>query len=186
MNTQRINFPSGTFSSRCHIVKNARILVIDDELGIREIIAEALEREGFCVDKAENGKEAIEKSEANFYNAAIVDWRLPDIEGTNLLGKLKETTPKMAKILLTGYPSMNNAVDAVNKGADAFITKPVDFEILLKKVKELLKEQEESKEFSEERVTNFIESRTKEMLETKQKKPTITELERKIYNKANP
>jgi len=168
------------------MVKNARILVIDDEQGIREIIAEALEREGFCVDKAENGKEAIEKSEANFYNAAIVDWRLPDIEGTNLLGKLKETTPKMAKILLTGYPSMNNAVDAVNKGADAFITKPVDFEILLKKVKELLKEQEESKEFSEERVTNFIESRTKEMLETKQKKPTITELGRKICNKANP
>ena len=51
-----------------------------------------LEEEGYKVDTAQNGKEAIDKSYANFYNLAIVDWRLPDIEGTVLLGKLRETT----------------------------------------------------------------------------------------------
>src|SRR3989337_1319892 len=120
--------------------KKARILVIDDDDSIRASVAMCLEQEGYCVDKAENGKVAIEKSYANFYNLAIVDWRLPDIEGTKLLGKLKATTPKMAKIRLTGYPSMNNAIAAVNEHADAFILKPVDFEALLANISELLKQ----------------------------------------------
>jgi heterodisulfide reductase subunit A2 len=152
--------------------KKFKILVIDDDICIRETLMMALELEGYSVDTAENGKVAIEKSFANFYNLAIVDWRLPDIEGTKLIGQLKETTPRMPKIMLTGYPSMNNAVDAVNKRADAFILKPADFEDLLKKVKELLEEQEKNKDFSEERVANFIETRTKEKIGTTDSKKT--------------
>lgn len=147
--------------------QKTRILVIDDDESIRETLAMALELEGYIVDRAENGKEAIEKSHANFYNLAIVDWRLPDMEGTKLLGELKETTPKMPKIMLTGYPSMNNAMEAVNKRADAFILKPADFEVLSKKVRELLEEQEKYNEFAEEKVANFIETRTKESLRNK-------------------
>jgi DNA-binding NtrC family response regulator len=94
--------------------KNPRVLIIDDDKVIRETLAFTLEDEGYTVDTAENGKEAIEKTDSNFYNLAIVDWRLPDFEGTKLLRELKETTPRMAKIMLTGYPSMNNAIDAVN------------------------------------------------------------------------
>ncbi|PVX25852.1 MAG: hypothetical protein CW691_03275 [Candidatus Bathyarchaeum sp.] len=138
-----------------------RILVIDDDEIICETLSAALKDEGFVVDTAENGKEAIAKSHANFYNLAIVDWRLPDIEGTKLLGELKETTPKMAKILLTGYPSMSNAIEAVNNRADSFLVKPVRFEKLLEKIKELLKQQEEEKKFSEEKMTKFIETKAK-------------------------
>ena len=125
------------------MVKNESILVIDDDTFILDGLAMALEVEGYCVNTAENGKEAIEKSYANFYNVAIIDWRLPDIEGTKLLRKLKETKPKMVKILLTGYPSMDNAIDALNEGADAFFLKPVNIELLTKRVSKLLKEQEE-------------------------------------------
>ena len=146
--------------------KKARILVIDDDEFIRDTVAMCLEQEGYCVDKAENGKEAIAKSHANFYNLAIVDWRLPDMEGTKLLGKLKETTPKMAKIMLTGYPSMNNAIAAVNERADAFLLKPVDFGVLLCKIVELLKQQEEARAFSEDLMVNFIETRVKEVVRT--------------------
>jgi len=142
--------------------KNARILVIDDDEVIRDTLAMALENEGYNVDKAKNGKEAIEKSFRNFYNLAIVDWRLPDVEGTKLLSELKETTPKMAKIILTGFPSMKNAMDAVNKRADAFLLKPVDFEVLLGKISELLKQQEQSQAFSEDMMVSFIETRVKE------------------------
>ena len=145
------------------MVKNARILVIDDDEIIRDTLQMTLEQEGYCVDKAENGKEAIAKSYANFYNLAIVDWRLPDIEGTKLLGKLKETTPKMVKIMLTGYPSMNNAIAAVNERADAFLLKPIDFEVLLAKISELLKQQKEARVFSENLMVNFIETRIKEV-----------------------
>ena len=149
------------------MARNVRILVIDDDKTIRDTLALALEQEGYCVDRAENGKEAIAKSNVNFYNLAIVDWRLPDIEGTKLLGELKETTPKMAKIMLTGYPSMNNAIAAVNEHADAFILKPVDFEALLAKIGELLKQQDQARAFSEDLMVNFIETRAKEILQTK-------------------
>lgn len=143
--------------------KRSRILVIDDDKIIRETLALCLESEGYSVDKAENGQEAIAKSYANVYNLAIIDWRLPDIEGTKLLHELKETTPKMAKIMLSGYPSIDNVVDAVNKRADCFFVKPVEFDVLLRKVKELLKEQEEALKFSEEKMVGFIETRVREM-----------------------
>ena len=111
----------------------AKILVIDDDRSIRETLALALQGEGYIVNTAENGQEAIAKTDANFFNLAIVDWGLPDIQGTKLLGEVKETTPRMVKIMLTGYPSMSNAIDAVNNCADAFLLKPVHFEVLLKK-----------------------------------------------------
>ncbi len=144
---------------------NARILLIDDDKNIRQTLAIVLQEEGYVVDTAENGKEAIEKSFANFYNLAIVDWRLPDIDGTVLITQLKETMPKMVKMMLTGYPSMNNAIEAVNLHADAFLIKPVDVEELLKKIHELLILQEENKEFCETKIVSFIETRTKEILQ---------------------
>lgn len=144
---------------------NTRILLIDDDKNIRQTLAIVLQEEGYGVDTAETGKEAIEKSFANFYNLAIVDWRLPDIEGTELITQLKETTPKMIKIMLTGYPSMNNAIEAVNQHADAFLIKPVDIEELLKKIRELLLLQESNKEFCEDKIVSFIETRTKEILQ---------------------
>jgi DNA-binding response OmpR family regulator len=126
-----------------------RVLVIDDDDCIRESLAMGFELEGFCVDTARTGKEAIEKSYANLYNMAIIDWRLPDIEGTKLMGKLRETKPKMIKILLTGYPSMQNAIAALNEGANAFFVKPVEFELLTEKINHLLREQEEARELIE-------------------------------------
>jgi heterodisulfide reductase subunit A len=120
-----------------------RILVIDDDEIIRDALSLTLEEEGYFVDTAETGEEAIKKSYQHFYNLAIIDWRLPDIEGTELIGKLNKTKPKMCKIMLTGYPSMNNAIAALNEGADAFFLKPVAFELLSKKIRELLKGQRE-------------------------------------------
>jgi DNA-binding NtrC family response regulator len=122
-----------------------RILVIDDDRTIRESLVLVLEEEGFSVDTAENGQEGIVKSFNNFYDVAIVDWRLPDIEGTKLLGKLKQTTPKMGKIMLTGYPSINNAIEALNEKADAFFLKPANIEMLIEKIRQILKEQNEHK-----------------------------------------
>ena len=149
------------------MTRNARILVIDDDQTILETLVVALESEGYFVDTAKNGEEAITKSHSHFYNVAIVDWRLPDIEGTKLLSKLKETTPKMAKILLTGYPSMENAIEAVNRHADAFILKPTAINKLLAKIEELLKLQEEANNYGQAKVAEYIETRTKQVLEAK-------------------
>jgi DNA-binding NtrC family response regulator len=143
------------------LYQNARILVIDDEENVRRAMTALLEREGYLVHTAENGKEAIEKSNANFYNAALIDFRLPDIEGTELLTLLKETVPKMIKIVVTGYPSLQNAAASVNKGADAFLMKPINVETLLSMLRERLHKQREDDTYSEEKVRAFIETRIK-------------------------
>jgi len=145
------------------MAETIRILVVDDDESIRKVLATILEEKGYAVDTAENGKEAIEKSNAQFYNLALIDIRLPDMEGTKLLTAMKETTPKMVKIIITGYPSLQNAVEAVNKGADAYILKPFNMDSVLNTIKEHLKKQQEAKQYSEEKVTEFIETRVKEL-----------------------
>jgi DNA-binding NtrC family response regulator len=141
-----------------------RILVIDDDEAVVKSMARLLEFEGYLVDTAETGEEAVEKSKHNFYNLALIDIRLPDMEGTQLLTAMRDTTPRMVKIILTGYPSMNNAIDAVNKGADGFITKPIiDTDGFLQKIKEHLRKQEESEHYSEQKVADFIETRFKRL-----------------------
>lgn len=82
--------------------ESARILVIDDEESIRRTLSMTLQHAGYFVDTAENGTQAIDKSAENFYNLALIDIRLPDMEGTELLTSLRETTPRMVKIILTG------------------------------------------------------------------------------------
>jgi DNA-binding NtrC family response regulator len=143
--------------------ESARILVIDDEESIRKTIAMTLEHAGYLVDTAENGKQAIEKSEVNFYNLALIDIRLPDMEGTELLTALKETTPRMVKVILTGYPSIQNAVTAINSGIDGYLIKPVNSDELLKTIKRHLEKQKLENEYSQDKVAQFVETRFKEL-----------------------
>ncbi|MGO9644098.1 MAG: response regulator [Candidatus Bathyarchaeia archaeon] len=140
----------------------ARILVIDDDEGIRKVITTALNDESYITDTASNGKEAIEKSKTNAYNLAIIDIHLPDMEGTQLLSELKETTPKMRKIIVTGFPEVQNAITAVKKGADDYITKPVNIDVLINSIREQLRKQQEEKNYSEEKVAEYIETRLQE------------------------
>jgi len=140
-----------------------RILVVEDDHTISKSIREILELEGYIVDTADKGEEAVKKSETNIYNLALIDIRLPDMDGTKLLSMLKERTPKMAKIILTGYPSMESAIEAVNKGADGYLVKPIDMDTLLSKVKEQLRRQEEEEKYSEDKVREFVERRIREL-----------------------
>ena len=142
--------------------EQSRILIIDDQETIRKSLKLALEREGYLVETAENGREAIRKSKEEFYNMALVDLRLPDMDGIELLTKMRETVPKMVKIIITGYPSLENAIEAVNRGADGYIVKPYTMEDLLRKIKEHLQKQREAKKYSEEKVKEFIETRAEE------------------------
>ena len=139
------------------------IIVIDDDKVVLDSIAEALRLEGHKVDTAETGKEAIEKCNLSFYNLALIDIRLPDMEGTKLLKAIRDTTPKMVKIIVTGYPSLQNATEALNKGADGYVIKPVDIPKLLATVREHLQKQEEAGRYSERRFAEFIETRAREI-----------------------
>jgi DNA-binding NtrC family response regulator len=143
--------------------EHARIIIVDDDEGIRETLVAILQEEGYQVDTAETGKEAIKKTNAEFYNLALIDIRLPDIEGIDLLKEIKETVPKIRKIVITGYPTMQNAIEAVNNGADAYVLKPFDVEKVLRIIKIELERQRDEKKYSQGKVTEFIETRVKEL-----------------------
>ena len=143
--------------------ERARILVVDDDESIRKILSTILEEEGYVVDTAENGKEAIDKSTEKFYNLALIDVRLSDIEGVILLAKLKETVPRMRKIIITGFPSIQNAIQAVNNKADGYMLKPFEIDKILEIIKEQLRKQQEEKEYNQKKVTEFIETRVREL-----------------------
>ena len=143
--------------------KKKSILVVDDDKAILKYAKSVLQLEGYDVDVAETGLDAMEKSSTRFYNLALLDIMLPDIEGTELLNKMHRTTPKMMKIMVTGFPSFDNAREALNMGADAYLMKPVELEELLKVVKEKLKEQEEAEKMSEEQVEDWINFRAKKL-----------------------
>jgi DNA-binding NtrC family response regulator len=141
----------------------ARILIIDDDEDIRKVLATILEEEGYTVETAETARMAIEKTGREFYNLALIDIRLPDMEGIELLTKIRPTTPRMRKIIVTGFPTMQNAVDAVNRGADGYILKPFNVKKVLRIIEEQLKKQEEEKEYNQNKVAEFIETRVREI-----------------------
>ncbi len=143
--------------------KHARILIVDDDETIRITMKAILEDEGYIVDLAASGKEAVQKTNETVYNLALLDIRLPDMEGVELLKLMKETVPRTRKIMVTGYPSIQNAISAVNKNADAYLLKPVDVEKLLENVEKQLQAQEDERKFSEEKVAEFIESRVNDI-----------------------
>lgn len=143
--------------------KRARIIIVDDDEGIRETLSAILQEEGYQVDTAETGKQAIEKTNARLYNLALIDIRLPDIEGIDLLREIKDTVPKIRKIIVTGYPTLQNAMEAVNRGADAYVLKPFDVAKVLRIIEEQLEKQQSEKKYSQEKVTEFIETRVKEL-----------------------
>ena len=138
-----------------------RILIIDDDENIRKVLQTILEDEGYIVDTSETAKKGKERSEHAFYNLALIDVRLPDMEGTELLSKLHSTKPRMRKIIVTGYPTLQNAISAVNKGADAYVMKPFEVEKILQTIQEQLEKQEEKQSYSEDKVVEFIETRIK-------------------------
>jgi DNA-binding NtrC family response regulator len=146
-----------------YLAEKFKILVVDDDEDVRDALKRILEVEGYEVDTAGCGEEAIEKANASFYNLALIDIRLPDVEGTKLLTELRSTTPKMVKIIITGNPSTENAIEAVNRGADAFIVKPLNAIDILKSVRDHLTKQREAEKYSEERVTEFIETRARKL-----------------------
>ena len=132
-------------------MKKERILVIDDDVDFLDLISTILMEEGYVVDTAKSGEEAIEKCIEELYSLLLIDIKLPDFEGIHLLTRIQDTEPKMRKVILTGYPTLENAQKALILGADVYLIKPIEAEKLLKTIEQQLKERE--KEFKDRYLT---------------------------------
>jgi len=110
------------------MTKKVRILIIDDDTDMLETLGDILQEKGYVTETAKTGKEALAKAEKLFFNVALVDMKLPDVIGTELLRNLRNKYPSMITIVMTGYATLQNATDALNLGVNAYMMKPIDAE----------------------------------------------------------
>ena len=118
------------------------ILIVDDDEEALETLSDILRERGFYTETAKTGKEALAKAEERFFNVVLIDMKLPDITGIEVLQTLTGKQPSPIAIIMTAYATTQNAVDAMNLGANAYIIKPIDQETLFRTIKECLKKQE--------------------------------------------
>lgn len=117
------------------------ILIVDDDESTLGTLTLIFGKKGYETVTAGTGREAVKKAQGGFFNLALLDIRLPDMEGIDLIAPLKEMHPDIEVIMVTAYASLETAVRALNDGASAYITKPLNMDEVLATVREALEKQ---------------------------------------------
>jgi len=123
--------------------KKVRILVVDDDVNILRVFKQILEKTGYQVETADTGKVALEKLRKGKFSVSLIDVRLPDMDGTELLQKMMGNS-EIIKIIITGFSTVEVGKKAADYGADDFLVKPVKPEELLATVRERLNIKQET------------------------------------------
>ncbi|MFC1725116.1 sigma-54-dependent transcriptional regulator [candidate division KSB1 bacterium] len=106
--------------------ENFKILVIDDEFTVRDSLFNWFTDDGFQVDTAENAQEALKKFQKEFYDIALIDIKMPGMDGLELQKRIKEISKETTTIIITAYASVESAIQALKEGAFDYVTKPFD------------------------------------------------------------
>jgi len=125
------------------MTKTAKILVVDDERSIRDLLSIYLEREGFEVHCAEDGQVALECCQAQAFDIVIADIKMPRLDGIGLLHRVREFAPQTIFIMITAFASLESARDSMRRDAWDYITKPFDVEDIRHRIDEALKRKNE-------------------------------------------
>jgi two-component system response regulator HydG len=126
--------------------RRSRILIADDDAEARSVLLRLLEREGHRVDAAEDGIAALERVEEAVPDLVITDLRMPGLDGIELLGKLRERNVRVPVVIVTADEDVASGVLAMRKGAEDYLTKPIDFDALLVTVERALERERERAE----------------------------------------
>jgi putative two-component system response regulator len=139
-----------------------RILIVDDEELICRLLAQRLTGEGYSCVTANNGREALTHFYKNAFSLIISDIKMPEMDGIELLKKVKGLNPNMLVIMVTAYPEIDMAVDAMRLGAYDFIIKPADLDLIVLSVKKALEKKrlEEELEAYHMNLERLVEERT--------------------------
>lgn len=116
-------------------MEREKILVVDDEKDVRETLCEFVMGEGYIAKWAKNGHEAEIKSMKEKYDLALVDIKMPDMDGLNLIDRIKKNNPECLFIVITGYPSFESSIKAIKLGVYNYINKPFDLNELRNSIK---------------------------------------------------
>jgi len=115
----------------------AAILIVEDEETQRSLLAGLLRKEGYSVEEAGDGVRAIELFRIKTIDLVLLDFKLPDMDGLTILKSVKEINPEVEIIMITAFGSIENAVNALKSGASEYLTKPIDLDDLLFKIKKI-------------------------------------------------
>ncbi|MFH1458845.1 MAG: response regulator [Candidatus Omnitrophota bacterium] len=118
-----------------------RILVVDDEAIIRQLLERTLTKNGYLVETAEDGQVALDKFQKTPFNLIMTDLKMPKVEGLGILREIKKFNPHVEVIIITGFPTIESAVQAIKIGAFDFICKPFDIQQVLEVVSKCLEKQ---------------------------------------------
>lgn len=116
------------------------ILIVDDDTGVRSGLSRFLQIKKYRTDEASSGEAAIKMAYTNEYDVIILDQVLPKMCGTDTLVELKKITPQSKIIMVTGFGTINDAIDAIRKGASEYVRKPFDTDELLTVINRCLEE----------------------------------------------
>lgn len=123
-----------------------KILVIDDEPIVRISCERTLGPEGYDVTLASSGQEGIDQLEKETFSLVLLDLKMPDIDGIEVLNRIKNSWPDTKVVMVTGYSTVETAVQALRLGAYNFVEKPFTPDILLKAVKEVFEKSDQNSE----------------------------------------
>jgi two-component system NtrC family response regulator len=112
-------------------MEKAKILIAEDEKTQRDLLEGFLKKEGFSVDAVANGREALQKLEGNFFDIALIDYKMPELDGLQTLREIRRLYPDLPVVMMTAYGTVETAVASMKEGALDYLTKPVDLEELL-------------------------------------------------------
>lgn len=143
--------------SRSNAAKKARLLIVDDNHHMLETLGDILQERGYQIETAITGKEAIMKSEEHFFNIALIDIKLLDMTGIEVLQTFRKKYPFRLNIMITAYATLQNTIDALNLGANAYIMKPIDHEKLDQMIRQCLEKQREALKITKEKLVEFTE-----------------------------
>ncbi len=138
---RKINTSEDSTSEANLMETKKKILLVDDDPSLSKILKTILQNQGYAVDTAETGKEALERFQCNFYDLALIDMKLPDISGADLLSMVCDSAKNTIKIVITGYPTSENKEKSFKNGANDFLVKPINPERLLEIIRNKLKKQ---------------------------------------------
>ncbi|MGB9628847.1 MAG: sigma-54-dependent transcriptional regulator [Thermodesulfobacteriota bacterium] len=112
-------------------MEKARILIAEDEKAQREILEGFLKKEGFLVEAVPNGREALKRLEGDFFDVALLDFKMPELDGLQTLREIRRHFPELPVVMMTAYGTVETAVASMKEGALDYLTKPIDLDELL-------------------------------------------------------
>ena len=121
-----------------------KVLLIDDEQTLLEYLSKRLLREGFTVKATFSGEEAVEVATNDNFDVAVVDLKMPGIDGVETQKRLHEIQPFLQCIVLTGHGSVETALESGQEDAFQYLLKPIDYEVLVKTIKDAYEKKLES------------------------------------------